>query len=556
MPLEPPTKTSNPQSAPPPAQGGKRPPRLSNEEPDVGHLEELRAAPIDLFWRVRNECGEVGEINLAGSHVTLLFGPEAQEKFFRASDEQLDQAQAYPFMKPIFGPGVVFDLPVEARKKAIRTRALRDDYMRRHAEVISAETEAMCEGLQDVGDFDLLEFFGELTTYTSTATLIGREFRDDLAAKGSEFAAAFQDLERGTDAYAYVDPYMDIPSFHARDAARAKLVALITEILDDREAQGRRCRDLLAVMDSLMTEGGDKRYSRSEITGMIIGMMLAGHHTSQGAASWALIELLRNPDVLSRVVEELDAIYADGRKVSFQSLREIPVLEGVLKETLRLHPPLIIPMRKVMQDFHFQDYTIKAGDLVAVSPAVSNRDPNFFPDPDRFDPDRYSDDRREDARNPWSWISFGGGRHKCIGSAFALMQMKGIFSLLLRRFEFEFAQPSESYVNDHSKMVVHLKQPCRVRYRTRKAGVVSASSAERVLKREQQEAEALPFRVCVDADLCQGHAVCTGEAPEIFELGDDERVRVKEETPRKQLRRKAEMAARYCPNHVITIEDL
>jgi len=61
-----------------------------------------------------------------------------------------------------------------------------------------------------------------------------------------------------------------------------------------------------------------------------------------------------------------------------------------------------------MKDFHFKNFTVKAGDLVAVSPAVSNRDPDCFPDPDRFDPERYSDDRREDARNPWSWISFGG----------------------------------------------------------------------------------------------------------------------------------------------------
>jgi len=536
--------------------GGQAPPRLSEEEPDQGHLEEFRAAPIDLFWRVRNECGEVGEINLSGTHVTLLFGAEAQEEFFRAPDEQLDQAAAYPFMKPIFGPGVVFDLPVEQRKKAIRTRALRDEYMRRHADVISAETDSMCEHLQGSGGFDLLEFFGELTTYTSTATLIGQEFRDDLAQKGSEFAAAFQNLERGTDAYAYVDPYMDIPSFHARDAARLELVELITEILDKRAEEGRHCRDLLAIMDSLIDENGDKKYTRSEITGMIIGLMLAGHHTSQGAASWALIELLRNPEVMANVVEELDAIYADGRKVSFQALREIPLLEGVIKETIRMHPPLIILMRKVVKDFHFKGFTVKAGDLVAVSPAVSNRDAACFPDPDRFDPDRYNDVRREDARNPWSWISFGGGRHKCIGSAFALMQMKGIFSTLLRSYEFEFDQPSESYVDDHSKMVVHLKQPCRVRFKPRASVAVTAASAKRVREREEEEAAERPFRVIVDTDLCQGHAVCTGEGPEIFELGDDERVRVKDETPRKELRRKARMAARYCPNHVITIEDL
>ncbi|MBW2291348.1 MAG: cytochrome P450 [Deltaproteobacteria bacterium] len=532
------------------------PPRLSRGLPGLGHLLELRRAPIDLFWRVRNECGEVGEINLAGTRVTLLSGAEAQEAFFRAPDEQLDQGLAYPFMKPIFGAGVVFDLPVEQRKRAIRTRALRDDHMRGHAEVIAAETEKMCDRLGDSGEIDLLEFFGELTTYTSTATLIGQEFRDDLALKGVEFASAFQDLERGTDAFAYVNPYLPLPSFWARDKARKTLVRLITEILDSREAQGRRCRDLLQVMDSLIDENGDKKFSRSQITGMIIGMMLAGHHTSQGVASWALIELLRHPDIMSSTVEELDAIYSDGRSVSFQSLREIPILEGVIKETLRMHPPLIILMRKVMRDLRYGSFNVSAGDLVAVSPAVSNRLADYFPNPDQFDPGRYADDRREDARNPWSWIPFGAGRHKCVGSAFAMMQMKVIFSIVIRRLEFEFAQPSESYVDNHSKMVVHLKQPCRVRYRRRKVGAGSALNASALEVREREEAAACPFRVSVDIDLCQGHGVCTGEAPEIFELGDDQKVRVLNEEPRSALRKKAEQAARYCPNHVISIEDL
>ena len=79
---------------------------------------------------------------------------------------------------------------------------------------------------------------------------------------------------------------------------------------------------------------------------------------------------------------------------------------------------------ELARDFHYKGYTVEAGKLVAVSPAVSNRLPDYFPEPDRFDPDRYGQDRREDARNPWTWIPFGGGRHKCIGSAFAMMQLR------------------------------------------------------------------------------------------------------------------------------------
>jgi sterol 14-demethylase len=168
------------------------------------------------------------------------------------------------------------------------------------------------------------------------------------------------------------------------------------------------------------------------------------------------------------VVHELDEIYADGRDVSYQALREIPLLESGIKEALRLHPPLIILMRKVMSDFHVGGYTVPAGKLVAVSPAVSNRMPECFPDPDRYDPSRYDEGREED-RRLFAWIPFGAGRHRCVGAAFAMMQLKAIFSELLRAYEFELAQPEDSYRNDHSKMVVQLQQPCRVRYRRRAA---------------------------------------------------------------------------------------
>ena len=162
----------------------------------------------------------------------------------------------------------------------------------------------------------------------------------------------------------------------------------------------------------------------------------------------------------------MDTLYADGSEVSYQALREIPQLEHGIQEALRLHPPLIILMRKVVYDFHYKHWTVPAGWLVAVSPALSNRMPECFPDPDRFDPERYTEGR-EEHRQLSAWIPFGGGRHRCVGAPFAMMQLKAILSVLLLRFDFELAQPPDSYQNDHSKMVVQLRQPCRVRYRRR-----------------------------------------------------------------------------------------
>jgi sterol 14-demethylase len=333
--------------------------------------------------------------------------------------------------------------------------------MRGHAATIEAEINRKVAAWGDEGEIDLLDWFAELTIYTTSACLIGKPFREEL---DSSFARHYHDLERGTDALAYVDPYLDIESFRRRDAAREHLVELVQGIIDRRQARGpvpREERDLLDVLISI-------DMSADYITGIFISMMFAGHHTSSGTASWALIELMRHPETMAAVVAELDELYADGSEVSFQALRSIPVLEAALKETLRLHPPLIILMRVVAEEIELAGHPIPVGTVVAASPRVSNRIAEDFPNPDAFDPGRYIDPRQEDLQNRWTWIPFGAGKHRCVGNAFAMMQMKAIFSVILRDYEFEMAQPPETYRDDVSKMVIQLEQPCRVRYRRRR----------------------------------------------------------------------------------------
>lgn len=442
-------------------------PRVSGGQYEHGHLEEFRTDPIALMQRVRDECGDVGYFQLAGKKVILLTGAEANEFFFRAADDDLDQAEAYPFMTPIFGKGVVFDASPERRKEMLHNSALRGDHMRSHAGAIEREVRRMTENWSEAGEIDLLDFFAELTIYTSTACLIGRKFRNQL---DSRFAESYHMLERGTDPLCYVDPYLPIESFRVRDEARARLVELVREIMDQRIANppaDKSKRDMLDVLVTITGDDGNPRFSADEITGMFISLMFAGHHTSSGTSAWTLIELLRHPEILAEVIAELDILYADGQEVSFHALRQIPKLENVIKETLRLHPPLIILMRVAKGEFEVLGHRIGTGDFVAASPAISNRIAEDFPEPDRFDPDRYDKPREEDVLRRWTWIPFGAGRHRCVGAAFGTMQIKAIFSVLLREYEFEMAQPPESYRNDHSKMVVQLARPAKVRYRKR-----------------------------------------------------------------------------------------
>ncbi len=448
-------------------------PRVSGDDGDTGHLEELRRDPIGLMTRVRDECGDIGVFRLADREVALLTGAEANEAFFRAPEEDLDQAEAYPFMTPIFGEGVVFDAPPERRREMLHNQALRDKFMRGHAETIAREVREMVAGWSGDpaagGEIDLLDWFAELTIYTSSSCLIGRRFRDQLDRR---FSTLYHDLEQGTDAIAYVDPYAPIESFRRRDAARRGLVELVQAIMDRRADEPEPVdadeRDLLDVLMSITEDDGSPKFGADIVTGMFISMMFAGHHTTSGTAAWTLIELLRHPEEMAAVVTELDQLFAAGDgDVTYQALREIPRLEAAIKEALRLHPPLILLLRVAKTELEIAGHRIPPGVMVAASPAVSNRLPEAFTDADAFDPARYLPGREEDVANPWNWIPFGAGRHRCVGAAFAMMQLKAIFSVLLRDWSFELAQPPDTYRNDHSKMVVQLAQPCVARYRAR-----------------------------------------------------------------------------------------
>ena len=214
-------------------------PEVSVAVPDEdghGHLAELRTDPVALLERVYAECGPIGRFRLADKEVIMVTGAGPNEQFFKAPDSTLDQAAAYPFMTPIFGKGVVFDASPEERQQMLKNQALRGDMMRGHASTIEREIRRMVadwgadEG--DSGEIDLLDFFAELTIYTTSACLIGPPFREQL---DSRFAHHYHELERGTDALAYVDPYMEgVESFERRDAAREALVALVQGIIDQR----------------------------------------------------------------------------------------------------------------------------------------------------------------------------------------------------------------------------------------------------------------------------------------------------------------------------------
>ncbi|MDD1644548.1 MAG: cytochrome P450, partial [Methylococcaceae bacterium] len=382
----------------------------------------------------------------------------------------------------------------------------------------------------------------------SSHCLLGDEFRYEL---NEEFAKIYHDLEKGVNPLAFVFPYLPLPVFRRRDKARARLQELVTGIIAKRAQKAEKSEDAFQLLIESKYDDGS-HLSAHEITGMLIGTIFAGHHTTAGTAAWTLLELARRPEQLQLVLNELDQHFGVDGEVTFQSLREIPVLENVIKEVLRLHPPLIFLIRKVMQDFHFKGYTVKAGKYVCTSPRVSHRIAGVFPDPDKFDPDRYSEARQEDAK-PFSWIAFGGGKHKCSGNAFAMLQLKAIFSILLRRYTFELIDDKGTYQDDFTQMVVQPVSPCRVRYVKR--AVINETTVESTRNNTQESTQTGPgFQIIIDRELCQGHATCMTEAPELFQVDEAGNLTVLQENPPLDLLEKARQAEKYCPTKAIKIK--
>jgi sterol 14-demethylase len=151
--------------------------------------------------------------------------------------------------------------------------------------------------------------------------------------------------------------------------------------------------------------------------------------------------------------------------MTIAALKQLVRLERCIKEAERLHPPLVMLMRKALRNFEFRGYVGPAGDLAMVSPAVSHRIPEIFADPSCYDPDRFAPPREEDRRTPYALIGFGGGKHRCLGLAFAYQQVKVIWSILLRCYTFELVDRDQH--PNYATFVVGPRQPCLVRYRSR-----------------------------------------------------------------------------------------
>jgi cytochrome P450 len=184
------------------------------------------------------------------------------------------------------------------------------------------------------------------------------------------------------------------------------------------------------MLGSLIASGMDDDLIRDQL----LTMLIAGHDTVTALMAWTLALLGQHPAMLRQAQDEVDRTLFPGELPTLEQINQMTYLNQVIKEALRMYPPIHLGSRISATDLEFKGYHIPANRRVVYSIYLTQRSPAYWPEPDRFDPQRHSPGVRPE---PYTWLPFGGGPRNCIGAAFGQMEARVVIAYLLLHFDLE-----------------------------------------------------------------------------------------------------------------------
>jgi cytochrome P450 len=222
-------------------------------------------------------------------------------------------------------------------------------------------------------------------------------------------------------------PYRRLFTFSER--IEAELLALIAE----KRARPQERRDVLATLIHTHDEDG-ARMTDEELLGNTSVLFFAGYDTTANVLGWTLFLLAQHPAVLADLLDELDSVL-HGNAPTIAQLERLPLLDRVLKESLRVLPPVPFVPRFTVAPTQVGTYTVPANVMVIPSMYVTHHMPDLYPEPERFRPDRWGSSEP----SPFEFLPFGAGPHVCIGYNFALTELKIVLPMIVQRYRLAMA---------------------------------------------------------------------------------------------------------------------
>jgi cytochrome P450 len=382
---------------------------------------------VPFLERCRSRYGKRFTIRLLGSPPFVHHSePDQIKEIFTAPPEVLHPGQGAKVLEPVVGPNsvILLDEGAHLNQRKLMLPAFHGEKMQRLSGLMREVAEREVSGWPRGEPVELHPRLQALTLEIILRAVFGLDAGERLDAL----------RERLTRILAFGNsPSSLIPAFQRgrvwRDFIRHREESdvLIYSIIDERrgEAEGER-DDILAMLLDARHEDGSPM-SPEEIRDELMTLLVAGHETTASELAFAFERLSRAPDVLTRLTEEIDA---DG---------EDAYVTATVHETLRRRPVLAnAAPRLVMEPVQIAGWSYEPGVCLLADAYLLHHDPDIYPEPYAFRPERFLDEQP----GTYTWIPFGGGRRRCLGASFALLEMKIVLSAVLREMELSAPAPA------------------------------------------------------------------------------------------------------------------
>jgi cytochrome P450 len=254
-----------------------------------------------------------------------------------------------------------------------------------------------------------------------------RVVEDSMAVLNHFFAESIEAALR-------LPPWVPTPANVRLNRAVRRIDQLLFKIIKQRRKALDSGQDLLGAMLTAKDDS-ERGMSDQELRDECITLFIAGHETTALALTHCLYLLARNRSVRERFHAELDTVLG-GRLPSAEDTKALELTERIIKESMRVYPPVWVIGREAIRDVELGGYTVKRGTQLILPQWVVHRDPGYFPNPEEFDPDRFLPERCKDWPR-FAYFPFGGGPRVCVGNHFAMMEATLLLALFGQRFHFE-----------------------------------------------------------------------------------------------------------------------
>jgi retinoid hydroxylase len=395
--------------------------------------------PLPILLRAYHDYGPIFSIRVFHTRVIFMLGPEANHFVTVSGAHNFHWREgSMGDLIPLLGDGLLtIDGDYHRRARRIMLPAFHRERVAASVDTMVEEAQRALDGWRPGEIVDVYHWARRLTLRVAMRALFGLD--PDEQGQGAQSAV---DFERALSFYGtdFVIRLMRGPRtpWARMTAARKALNRVVYGEIERRRKDPDLAErgDVLSMLLHARDEEDDSQLSDREVRDQVMTLLFAGHDTSTSTIAFLLYELARHPAVLARLLEEQDRVLGGEPPTAEQLMGELPELETVLDETLRLYPPAWIGPRKAVETFSFAGQEVPAGAYVNYCSWASHRLPDVWPEPEAFVPERFAPEAKA-ALPKGAYVPFGGGSRTCIGMRFGQLEIKAVVTLLLQRFRLE-----------------------------------------------------------------------------------------------------------------------